>query len=110
MQFFCNEFVIANEDVCQYLGVIIIANLTSRPLLTMPNQESLKALVYLVDYIIYSLYPLYSVIFQFNSTPSLITDFYFRKALFPPTSPICSASTTTLPVYELYLIPTTQPL
>ena len=72
MQFFCNEFVIANEDVCQYLGVIIIANLTSRPLLTMPNQESLKALVYLVDCIIYSLHPLYSVIFQFNSTPSLI--------------------------------------
>ena len=46
MLLFYNESILANKDVCKYLGVIIDSKLTSRPLLTTSKQKLLKACAY----------------------------------------------------------------
>ena len=108
MQLFYNESVIANKNVCKYLGVFIDSKLNLRLLLTTSNQKLLKASVYFVDYVIYSRHPLYYYYISVYFNPIFYTDVSSREALLPPTSQICSTSKTKL--YELYIILATEPL
>ena len=58
-QLFYNESVIANKDVCKYLGVIIDSKLNFKAFINHFESKIAKSVDILIDCVIYSLYPLY---------------------------------------------------
>ena len=102
MQLFYNESVMANKDVCKYLGVSIDSKLNFKAFINHVQSKIAKSVSVLsrLHYLFPSSTLLSYISVYFN--PFSYTDFCFGEALFPPTSQICNASKTKL--YKLYLI------
>ena len=110
MRLFYNESVIANKEVCEYLGVIIDSKFNVKGFIDHVESKIAKSVdIPVLSRLCYlfsssTLLLLYFSLLQ----PISYTDFFFGEALFSSISQICSTSKTKL--YELYLILATEPL